>query len=232
MNEINPNHLKDLAAEPYPLFMLFIEFEGDDRTSKKSVRAALKLLERYASRSDVYGELDDQVQQWKIREAINVLASNNEGLLHAVPLFDGAVPPERLRACIEGIHNMISANNLNPAMWGHVGDGNITVRPMLNLGQVGDRQKAFRLLDEYHKLILDLGGTIAATAGEGRLKAPYLEPMYGTELYELLIKVKQVFDPYNTLNPGVKFDTSIEDLKAIVRPDYNLSHLYTHLPRA
>jgi hypothetical protein len=40
------------------------------------------------------------------------------------------------------------------------------------------------------------------------LRTPYLEHMYGTEFYAFLQKVKQIFDPYGTLNPGVKFGSS------------------------
>ena len=56
--------------------------------------------------------------------------------------------------------------------------------------------------------------------------------MYGTELYALLQKLKQIFDPYGTLNPGVKFGTSLEDIKAMLRTDFSLEHLYDHLPRS
>ena len=66
----------------------------------------------------------------------------------------------------------------------------------------------------------------------GRLRAPYLEAMYGAQLYALLGKVKAIFDPYGTLNPGVKFGTTVDDLKAMIRPDFALGHLYDHLPRS
>ncbi|HVA11575.1 MAG TPA: FAD-linked oxidase C-terminal domain-containing protein, partial [Candidatus Dormibacteraeota bacterium] len=74
--------------------------------------------------------------------------------------------------------------------------------------------------------------TISATHGDGRLRTPYLEAMYGPEPYALLQKVKQIFDPYGTLNPGVKFGTSLEDIKNIIRSDYSIDHLYDHLPRS
>jgi D-lactate dehydrogenase len=79
--------------------------------------------------------------------------------------------------------------------------------------------------------VIGLGGTISSTAGDGRLRAPYLEQMYGVELFGLLQKVKKIFDPYGTLNPGVKFGTSLDDIKALVRNDFGLDHLYDHLPR-
>ncbi len=50
-------------------------------------------------------------------------------------------------------------------------------------------------------------------------------------LKNLLKKVKKIFDPYNTLNSGVKIDVSIEDIKPLVRHDFSLQHLYSHMPR-
>ena len=64
------------------------------------------------------------------------------------------------------------------------------------------------------------------------MKTPYLEKLYGPEIYALMQKVKQVFDPYNILNPGVKFNTSIEDIKNMIAPDFDLGGLYTYLPRS
>jgi FAD/FMN-containing dehydrogenase len=175
--------------------------------------------------------MEEQLQQWKIRESVSTLLANNEGLLHSLPLFDGIVPVDRVRELMEGVYKILSSNNLKIGVWGRIGDGCLQFRPSLNLGHVGDRQKIFRLLDEYHRLVLDLNGSISSSDGDGRLRTPYLEKMYGHELYGLLQKVKQIFDPYETLNPGVKFDTNIDDLKAIIRPDYGIHHLYDHLPR-
>jgi FAD/FMN-containing dehydrogenase len=230
--EHNPNHLKDSTSRPYPSFSLLLDFEGNDKVSKKAVKETDKILERFAKYTAVIPEPEEQIQIKKIRESVNIIAASNEGSHHALPMFDGAVPADRLRDYIEGVYKLMSTNNIKPALWGHVGDACMTFRPQLNLGHIGDRQKAFRLLDEYHKLVLDLNGTIAASGGEGRLHAPYLEPMYGSDVFDLLFKVKQIFDPYDTMNPGVKFGTTQEMLKAMVRPDFNLRHLYNHLPRA
>jgi D-lactate dehydrogenase len=130
------------------------------------------------------------------------------------------------------MYDLFRASGVTPGLWGHAGDGNLFSYPQLNLAQVGDRQRAFRLLDEHTKLVIWLGGSISASASDGRLRTPYLETMYGSELYAILQKVKSIFDPYGTLNPGVKFGTSLDDLKAMIRPDYNLGHLYDHLPRS
>jgi len=102
----------------------------------------------------------------------------------------------------------------------------------LDLSQIGDRQKAFRLLDEYTKLLISMGGSTTGEHGDGRLRAPYLEQLYGPELYAVFQKIKQVFDPYGILNPGVKTGVSLDDIKPLVRSDYTLNHLFDHMPRS
>lgn len=233
VHDLNPNQLKEIAKPPFPAVTLLVEFDDSERTVKKLVKRATKIFEKYAVSLETAQDPERQQQFWKLRQSVSALIGHNQGSQRAVPLIeDGSVPVERLREYMDGIYGLLDANNLPMAVWGHAGDGNLHVQPRLNVGQIGDRQKAFRLLDEHTKLVLKLGGSISAEAGDGRLKAPYLESMYGTELYGLFQKVKQIFDPYGTLNPGVKFGTSLDDLKAIVRPDYSYDHLYDHLPRS
>lgn len=231
LHELNPNHLKDVIKPPFPTFLLFVEFDGGDKVAKKNVKKAQKILDRYTVRYDIASEPEEQIHCWKIREAVNVLIAHNEGLLKPLPLFDGAVPPDRVREFLEGIYRLMSSHNLKPAVWGQVGDGNLSVMPRMNIGQVGDKQKIFRMLEEFQRLVLTLNGTISASSGEGRLRAPYLEMMYGPEAYGLLQKIKTIFDPYGTLNPGVKLGTNVDGVKALMRTDYNLRHIYDYLPR-
>ncbi len=233
IHDLNPNQLKEIITPPFPTALLLVEFDSSDRQLKKSVKKADKIFEKYAVTAQTATEPDQQQQLRKLREATGTLLSHNEGLLRAVPLIpDAAVPPDRLRAYLEGVYQLLEAANIAPAVWGHGGDANLHLQPRLNIGQVGDRQRAFRLMDEYQKLVLGLNGTISAETGDGRLRTPYLETMYGAELYALLQKVKKIFDPYGTLNPGIKFGSSLDDIKAIVRSDYTLDHLYDHLPRS
>jgi D-lactate dehydrogenase len=86
-------------------------------------------------------------------------------------------------------------------------------------------------MEEYYDLIVKLGGSTNGEHGEGRLQAPFLSKIYSPEAYELLQKVKQIFDPYGTLNPGVKINVSLEDIKPLLRHEYYLGSLHDYLPR-
>jgi FAD/FMN-containing dehydrogenase len=228
-----PNLLKDQLKPPYPNFILLVEFDNADRQRKRGAKHAAKILEKYAAAYDTETDPAKQHELWKIRQLSGMLAAHNEGAKRAVPIIDdGAVPPEKLAEYIKGIYSLLAKHRVEAAVWGHVGDGNLHMMPSLDIGQIGDRQKAFKLLDDYCRLVTSLGGTISAEYGDGRVRAPYLRAQYGNEVYALLQKVKSIFDPYNILNPGVKIDVSLDDIKPLIRSEQSLGHLYDHLPRS
>lgn len=232
VHKLNPNQLKDVAPQPYAKFTLLVEFDSAERKIKKLVKKAGKILDQHAQDYQVTTDSEEQQKLWKLRQATAAVLAHNEGQQYSLPIANAAVPIDRLREYIEGVSDVFKSTGVQSGLWGHAGDGNLLFQPRANLAQVGDRQKLFKILDEYHKLVIKLGGTIAASSGEGRLRAPYLESMYGTEAYGLLKKVKQIFDPYGTMNPGVKIGTSLDDVKAMIRSDFGVEHLYTHLPRS
>lgn len=234
VDKINPNLLKDIVPKPFPKVTLFVEFDNpSERLQKKLAKKARKILEHAATSVQVESEPLKQEQMWKVRQSSSTVISQSEGAARALPIIeDGVVPPERLREYIEGIYQMFERNHLQAALWGHAGDGNLHMQPVLDLAQVGDRQRAFRLLDEYYNLVISLGGTTSGGNGDGRLRAPYLQKLYGPEIYGLFTKVKQIFDPYGILNPGVKMNANLEAVKQQLRSGYSMDHLYDHMPRS
>lgn len=234
VERLNPNQLKDIVGKPFPAVVLLAEFEdANERHRKKAVKQASKILNDHAHRVEHETDPIAQERLWKIRQASASVIGHSEGRLKAVPIIeDGVVPPEKLEEFIGSIYKLFASAKLQVAVWGHAGDGNLHVQPFLDLSQLGDRQKAFRLIDEYYKLVISLGGSTSGEHNDGRLRAPYLEQLYGSEIYALFQKVKQICDPYGTLNPGVKVNVKLDDIKPLTRSDYTLDHLYDHMPRS
>ncbi|MDB5185267.1 MAG: hypothetical protein JWN38_1075 [Candidatus Saccharibacteria bacterium] len=234
VSEVNVNQLKSVVQQPFPALILFAEFDNaKESLQKKLAKKAAKIFEKYAVSLQTETELEHQQGIIKVREAVATLLSKSENGTKSVPVADDAiVPADRFREYVEGTYAICDKLGIEPALWGHAGDANLQLLPFLNLNQVGDRQKAFRLMDEYYKMVINLGGAISGERNDGRLRAPYVEQQYGTEVYSLFQKTKAIFDPYGTLNPGVKLGTTVEDIKTMVRPDYNLGQAYSHLPRS
>ena len=233
VDRLNPNLLKDIVSKPFPKVVLLVEFDDLDRLRKKLIKKAEKILGQHATHVTHEHEAAAMDRLWKVRHASSSVTAHSEGHLKAVPIIDdGIVPPEKLSEYLTRVYQLFAREQLQVAVWGHAGDGNLHLQPFLDLSQVGDRQKAFRLIDEYYRLVISLGGSTSGQSGDGRLRAPYLSTLYGPEVYDLFTKVKQMFDPYGTLNPGVKVGVSLEDIKPLVRSDYTLDHLYEHMPRS
>ncbi len=230
----NPNLISSVIQPPFPAVLLFVEFDStNERHYKKAVRHAEKIFEKYASNHVSETDPERQEQLWKVRQASGWILGKSDNHRKAVPVIeDGIVPVEHFQEFVQGVYDLFRKEKLPVAVWGHAGDGNIHVAPQLNLNEVGDRQTAFRLLEEYNKLIISLGGSTSGQSNDGRLRAPYLEKVYGSEVYALFKKVKQICDPYGTLNPGVKIGVSLDDIKPLVRADFSLEHAYDHLPRS
>lgn len=230
----NPNLLKGAIEPPFARLTMLIEFDNtDNRTQKRMSKRVEKLLSRYQVSYQVENDEAKQEQLWKIREMAAIATSYSDNSAKAVPMIeDGVVPLDRFKEYLESVYAIFERNDLQAAAWGHAGNANLHFQPFLNLSQVGDRQKAFKLLDEYYDLVISLGGTISGEHGDGRIRAPFVQRMYTPEVYLLLQKVKQIFDPYGTLNPGVKINVSINDIKPLVRSSYNIDRLLQHLPRS
>ncbi len=229
----NPNQLREIISPPFAKATLIVELDVGDKHLKRQVKRTEKILDKYANSVQRASDVEQQQQFWKVRQTSSTIIGSNDGLNKAVPVIgDASVPTKSLKAFMEGMRTILENQDLPINLWGHAGEAVVHFQPQLDLAKVGDRQKAFRLMDDYNKLVVSLGGSISSEAGDGRLRTPYLEPFYGSEAYSLLQKVKLAFDPYGTLNPGIKFGSSLEDIKAMVRADFGLNHIYDHLPRS
>ncbi|HUD05438.1 MAG TPA: FAD-binding oxidoreductase [Candidatus Saccharimonadales bacterium] len=233
VDEINPNQLKDVILKPYPKVVLFVEFDdGNDRTHKKMVKKAIKILERNTIDYQVADDDAEKNKLWKLRQATSLIISHTDGKLRATPLIeDGIVPPDKLTEFLKSLYKLLEKNKVRTAVWGHAGEANLQTQPYLDLGHVGDRQKLFRILEEYHDLIIELNGSITAGHGDGRIRTPYISRLYGNEIFSLFEKIKKIFDPYNLLNPGIKTNLSVNDIKPTLRDQFSLGAWYDHLPR-
>jgi len=213
---------------------LLVEYDdSSDRVQAKLAKKASKIFDRHAVRWQSETDRVKQEELWKIRHASAVVLSQSEGNKKALPIIeDGIVPVERFHDYIQNVYQLFEQAGLQVAVWGHAGDANIHLQPFLDLSQVGDRQKLFKLMDEYYHMVISLGGTTSGEHNDGRLRAPYLPEVFGPEVYALFQKLKTIFDPYGTLNPGVKMNVSLDDIKPLLRSTYSLDHLYNHMPRS
>jgi FAD/FMN-containing dehydrogenase len=231
--QINPNQLTDVLDRPQAAIHLFIEMddikEGDQKKALKKLR---KLAQKANAGFHATREPDEIERYWKVRHSISTILTRPHGQQKAVPVAeDVCVPINSLVEYLKISAEIYQQNGLPTAAWGHAGDGVVRMQPMLDLGQVGDRQKMFKVSEAIYSAVKKLEGSISAAAGDGRIRAPYVPIVHSPEYFNLIQKVKSIFDPFNILNPGVK-TASAEEVRALMRGEYDLAHHHEHLPRS
>jgi FAD/FMN-containing dehydrogenase len=234
VQSVNPNILKSTIGGDTPTTTVFIEIEKlVSRTSKKIQKKIKKIV------NDMQLEIEEPSEEEKnawlvLKDSPSLFLSKSDTSLRAVPVIDDAdVPVAKTAEFLDKIDILMEkVGQKQYAVWGQAGSGVIHTAPLFDISQIGERQKIFKLMDEYYSMVVESGGSVAGEFGEGRLRGAQLSKLLKPEVIAVLNNVKKIFDPYNTLNPGVKVDVDSEGLKSIIRNSYSLDHQYSHLPRS
>jgi glycolate oxidase len=118
---------------------------------------------------------------------------------------DWAVPLEVMPRAIEEATRIVRESFGGPFIrYGHVGNGH----PHFNL-IAGDPESLARGREATHRmarLAIDLGGTVTAEHGIGKVKREYLRYQYPAWVVEAMRAVKRTLDPAGILAPGNIFE--------------------------
>lgn len=230
---INPNQLKDLLSHPAAAIHLFIEFdEAKESDQKKALNQLAKITERAGGWLEICEDNEAKERFLKLHESISTILNFSQGKRRAVPVAeDISVPVDKLVEFLHKVESVYRAADLPSIAWGHAGSGVVRSQPLLDLNQTGDRQKLFKIQGSLYEAAVELGGSTSASAGDGRVRAPYISLVYGNELCELMLSVKKIFDPHGILNPGVKTATP-DEIKGLMRTSYDVSRFADHLPHS
>ncbi len=139
---------------------------------------------------------------WRLREeasrVMNFVKSNGKTTF----VEDVAVQPHQLALYVKGLRDILSKYNIGFSLYGHAGVGNIHCATFVDLKNLEHYKVIDTIASEVCELVISLGGTLSGEHGDGYIRTPFLERLYGTDVYELFRRVKQAFDPKNILNPG------------------------------
>jgi len=182
----------------HPAYLLL---EVADRTDpSESLIAPLAQIEA----DDVVVATDENGRHrlWQLRER-HTEAVNAEGIPHKL---DVAVPVARLGELERRVRSLVSstAPAARAILYGHVGDGNLHVNLLGLPPEDGDVDEAIL------RLVIELGGSIAAEHGIGVAKARWLQAARGAADVAAMRAIKRGLDPSGILNPGVIFPVDAE----------------------
>lgn len=233
---------KDRAANPLqdifdksvdvPEAVLFIEFdEPNSHKRGRTAKRADKIVSKYATASIYTKDPEQQEVLQTLRGCTQTIINYEKANAAGIPIIDDCVvPPGRLAELFTEIKSLSHRHKIPLPVWGHIGEANLHICPVLDLSKLGDRQRTMKLMDEYFRKIIDMGGSIAGENNDGRTRAPYAVLQLGSELVEAYDDLKKACDPHNILNPGVKSGTTLKQIVQNMRKEFSMTRFADYLP--
>lgn len=120
---------------------------------------------------------------------------------------DMSVPRGRLGE-VAGVYRAgLAEYGLDSAVWGHIGDSHLHVNILPRDGE--DYKKGKELFLKWARVISEMGGSVSAEHGVGKIKAGFLEAMYGRRHIVEMAEAKRCFDPHFIFGRGNLFPADI-----------------------
>lgn len=194
-----------------PAAILLIELYGDRAEELPPRLAALdRDLERegFGYHRLTITEAAAQARAWMLRTMALGLSMAEKGDAKAISFVeDTAVAPEHLRDYIAEFLAIVARHGTTAGVYAHASVGCLHVRPVIDL-KTGDGVRRFEAIaDDVAELVVRYGGALSGEHGDGLVRGPFQEKMYGPVLYAAFRELKRAFDPLNILNPGKVVDS-------------------------
>lgn len=207
-----------LARDAWALLLL--DFEGEKEEVEMGLAAARTLGRNLSGEGRGTTDPNGYRDLWSIRHAASPVIAERarEGLISTQFIEDSVVPPQHLGRYLQGLEEILARHRFDAVVFGHAGDGNVHVNPLVDVAAPDWLPRVRRTLEEVVELVVRLGGTLTGEHGDGRLRAPFLSRIWGEPVTSAFRLVKDHFDPDGLLNPGVIVPLEGQDPLAGLRP--------------
>ena len=188
--------------------LLFIEFAGNG-SNKKVEERMMACKQELAERCYLIEYASDEhsiIKIWMARKsALNTIMKLTVGSRKPIGLIeDTVVPPDFLVDHAANLLKTYHENKLDYVIYGHVGDGNMHTRPLIDTASTKEFELMRNIANKVFSHVIKRGGTITGEHGDGLGRTNYIEMMYGKRISSLFSAVKKLFDPSFTMNPCKK----------------------------
>ncbi len=114
-------------------------------------------------------------------------------------ILDVTVPPSSIGEMMDIVDNIEKEYSTYLPTFGHAADGNLHVHIMMD-----KMNEMENIRNEIYIAAIKLGGTITGEHGIGEARIKYINKFIDKTQLKIMLKIKEIFDPNNILNPGKK----------------------------
>lgn len=189
--------------------IVFFEFPYSEQEMEEKVTALEEMLNKHGSSSESSWAGLDRAELEKMKtirhfvpETINSIIAQRKKEYHDVHKIgtDMAVPDDALKEYLRFYEETLDSQGMEYVIFGHIGNNHLHVNMIPRSNEEVKEGMDNYLL--FARKAVELGGTISAEHGCGKLKRAFLEVMYGHQGISEMQAVKKALDPKWILNRG------------------------------
>ncbi|WP_067148010.1 FAD-binding and (Fe-S)-binding domain-containing protein [Pseudotamlana agarivorans] len=207
------NNLKQLGNRQFivedPEAILMCELKADSREAV--MEAANQLVNSLTLEGLSYANVvlfdDDIDKAIELRKAGlgllgNIIGDNKS----AACIEDTAVTLPDFANYINEFTAIMDGYKQKAIYYAHAGAGELHLRPVLNLKLSKDVKLFRQITTDVAHLVKKYGGSMSGEHGDGIVRAEFIPLIIGQDNYEIVKRIKTVFDPENIFNQGKVVD--------------------------
>lgn len=200
-----PDYFKTLPESACALLVECRDNDLDNMLLKQlKVRLEIESIPTYAE-YEFTSNPKQYYFNWKARKGLLPTVGGLRKNGTTVIIEDVAFPlPQLADACLE-LKNLFKKYEYHDAvLFGHALEGNLHFVFSQDFSNQTEVDRYEKLMSELSVLVVDrFNGSLKAEHGTGRNMAPFVEKEWGSAAYEIMKRIKTIFDPNNKINPDV-----------------------------
>jgi D-lactate dehydrogenase (cytochrome) len=189
--------------------IVFFEFEYSEADMEDKVMGLEMVLNKHNSSSESSWAGLDRAELAKMKmvrhfvpETVNGLIAQRKAEFPEIHKIgtDMAVPDESLRDYLQYYRTVLNEQGMEFVIFGHIGNNHLHCNMLPRNNE--EVEQGMNNYMTFAKRAVEIGGTVAAEHGIGKLKRKFLVAMYGEKGIDEMASVKRSLDPQWLINRG------------------------------
>ena len=205
---VNAGEIEGLTAV---LTMVEAETQHELADKVKAVTDTLKAFDTYG-KVEFTTDPEEYGRYWAIRSGIFPTVGGMRKPGTTCLIEDVAFHVEDLAEAVTDLSELLDRHGYDDScIYGHALEGNFHFIINQSFDSEAEIQRYKDMINDVGELVVKkYDGSLKAEHGTGRNMAPYVEYEWGEKAFNVMKRIKAIFDPQNILNPGVIFNEDPE----------------------
>jgi len=201
-----------------PKLVILAEFVSNDESEiEREATEANNAISYLGLKTRIIKTKEERQKYFDIRhDSFKLLSDHSKGVRTAPFIDDIAIPPNVLPEYLPELTKILKEYNLLYTIAGHLGDGNLHIIPLMDFKDPKTKDIIIELSPRIYEVVKKFNGTMTAEHNDGMIRTPFLKNMFGENIYQVFVEIKEIFDINKIFNPRKKVGATTEDISKYI----------------